>query len=177
MRILLLLLVAYVACYCSRHACRSAKLSLVRDLQRWGGRRRHKLRFHKISRMHGNRARPRQPLPAKYAIPAATRAASTEDARALSILSGLLGGLRVNCPTTTKLCERGPFCDICGQHSRSRLSWLRCAFSCARAMPIKPATPDGVPSRTRLIVCNGIVNTIPARNAPLPLPALAATAR
>jgi hypothetical protein len=44
-------------------------------------------------------------LPAKYAIPAATRAASTEEvARALSILSAL----RVSSPTTTKRYEAAP---------------------------------------------------------------------
>jgi hypothetical protein len=67
------------------------------------------LRLYNISTMHGHRARARQLLPAKYAIPAATRAASTEEvARALSILSDFLSGLRVNCPTTNKLCVAAP---------------------------------------------------------------------
>jgi hypothetical protein len=74
---------------------------VVRLLQRSGGRR-HKLRLYNISTMHGHRARARQLLPAKYAIPVSTGAASTEEAaRALSILNVL----RVNWTATTKLRE------------------------------------------------------------------------
>jgi hypothetical protein len=68
------------------HSQQSSKLSVVRDLQRWDGRRRYKLRLHNISTVHGHRARARQLVSTEHAIPAATR--TTPIPKALSVLSG-----------------------------------------------------------------------------------------
>jgi len=68
------------------HSQQSSKLSVVRDLQRWDGRRRYKLWLHNISTVHGHRARARQLVSTEYAIPAATR--TTPIPKALSVLSG-----------------------------------------------------------------------------------------
>ena len=66
---------------------------MVRDLQRWHGRRRHKLRLHNISTMHGNRARARQLVPTEHTISASARPASIDtSAKALSILSASVIG-------------------------------------------------------------------------------------
>ena len=58
---------------CVQRSDQSSKLSVVCDIQRWDGRRRHKLRLHNISTVHGDRAWARQFLPTEHAIPATTR--------------------------------------------------------------------------------------------------------
>jgi hypothetical protein len=76
-------------CRCNnlaQHSNQSPKLSVVRDLQRRHGRRRHKLRLHNISTMHGHGARVRQLLSAEYAIPASART-TCDGSLSLSILA------------------------------------------------------------------------------------------
>jgi hypothetical protein len=52
------------------------------------GRRRHELRLHNISTMHGHRARTWQQLPTEYAICTSTRTASADKcSKALSLLA------------------------------------------------------------------------------------------
>jgi hypothetical protein len=83
-----------------------AKLSVVRHLQRWSGWRRHKLRICDVRSMHGDGARARQLVPAKYAICASTRTPSLGKDETLSILSAarLMDGAMTDAETDA-LCD------------------------------------------------------------------------